>query len=190
MPYYYRVSGSWEEKKSLFEGLHADVVRILRQAGWSRHLAEDAAQDACAAVLTRRDLVSSLSDIELRKYITKCAFNAARDELRRKGRASTREQQWSFSQYGSDPVGPQFDVERCLAAWHRINTLPHALAVAFVRCDLLGFSLHETASHLGVPAGTVSTWLRRARELLLVEPGPEKAPRRSTITGKKMHEGK
>lgn len=50
-----------------------------------------------------------------------------------------------------------------------LNKLPDDLRIAFVLYELEGLSCPEIAEHLGIPVGTASSRLRRAREMFQTE---------------------
>jgi RNA polymerase sigma factor (sigma-70 family) len=125
--------------------------------------AEDAFQ-ATFLVLVRK--AGGLSDPNrLGAWLHGVACRTAREARRQRARRASREKQVEQlpeppapAEGGRDDWLPLLDEE--------VNRLPEKYRVAVVLCELEGHSRGEAAQQLGLPEGTLSSRLARARDLL------------------------
>ncbi len=116
--------------------------------------AEDLAQEAFARLATAWPLPETHG---VRRWLATVGVRLAIDERRRRRRwgfFSVREQDASWAMT-TDPD-----------LWHALGDLDARTRAALVLTVLDGFSQEEAASLLGVPRGTLSSWLSRARDRL------------------------
>lgn len=137
--------------------------------------AEDAVQDALLSAY--QHLQEFRGESQMSTWLTAIVSNCARMQLRRRrpGRVSLEqqtsdEQEYSMLERLAD-TRPTPE-EECLEAElkTRLTTfagqLPPVLRRTFQLRELKGLSIHETATTLGVPTGTVKAQLSRARKKL------------------------
>lgn len=147
LPVLYRTARAWT-------GTHED--------------AEDLVQDVCAHVLARERLVTG-DDLH---YLVRALHN----ELTSRRRAASRRPQTvelvdeldgSGRGGGDDPEAAAENAEVFAA----IAALPDEFRDALVAVDVAGLSYQEAAALLGVPEGTLTSRLYRARDRLAVRLG-------------------
>jgi RNA polymerase sigma-70 factor (ECF subfamily) len=144
------------ELLAVYPALTRRLAIVLRDATE----AEDVAQAAFARALERR---RSFSGGDVRAWFYTIGLRLAFNELRRRRGAPSRpvadEPSWAMS---SDP-----DLWIALAELE-----PHHCA-ALLLSTLEGYTHSEIGRILGVPAGTVSSWLSRTKERLRVALGDD-----------------
>jgi RNA polymerase sigma-70 factor (ECF subfamily) len=148
----------------LFEQ-HVDFVwRSLRRLGVAAAAVDDAAQEVFV-VASRR-----LAAIELgkeRAFLFGTALRVASDARRAARRRHERDHDPEAELVAPTP-GPDELVERRRARElvdEIVSGLPEDARPVFVLFELEGMTMAEIASFLDLPAGTVASRLRRAREL-------------------------
>lgn len=153
-----RRHGAADDVAQLYASSYPRLVGVLALAAGSQAEAEEVVQEAFVRLLRQWPTVSRFDDPEA--WTRKVAFRLLSNRLR-KIRNGTR----AMLRHGpatdvpapsSDPV----DVTRALAV------LPLAQRQVVVLHHLLDMDLHEIASVLGVPVGTVKSRLHRARASL------------------------
>jgi RNA polymerase sigma-70 factor, ECF subfamily len=156
--------GTNDDATTRFVRDHFDFVwRVLRRLGLSPADAEDAAQRVMLAATAR------LSDIEAgreRAFLFRTAsFIASRDRRGRRRRPEDSAADLDdMGHTGADPetlLVARRARERLDAVLER---MPADLRAAFVLFEIEGMTKDEIAHALGIPAGTVASRLRRARE--------------------------
>ncbi len=115
----------------------------------------DHVQEAFVRAWTRWDRVSGLDDPE--GWVRRVAYNHAVSGWRRIRRTLLRGQ--------PDPSVPYFDSEQ-LDLFAALAQLSSREREAIVLHHLVGDSVDEIAARLGVPGGTVKSWLSRGRAKL------------------------
>jgi RNA polymerase sigma-70 factor, ECF subfamily len=144
---------------------HYDVVwRFLRRMGVPEASAEDAVQQVLLVFARRLDDVER--DAE-RSFLLGTALRVAADF--RKQHARLREVMDERALGAEASSAPDADEELDRRRARRIlddilARLPDDLRTVFVMCDLEELTMSEAAEALRVPAGTVASRLRRARE--------------------------
>jgi len=154
-----------EERLRSAVDAHYDVVwRFLRRMGVGEALAEDAVQQVLLVFARKLDSVEPEAE---RSFLLGTALRVAADF--RKQHARLREVSDESLLSGEPSLAPDADVELDRRRARRVldeilEKLPGELRVVFVMCDLEELTMSEVAQGLGIPAGTVASRLRRARE--------------------------
>jgi RNA polymerase sigma-70 factor (ECF subfamily) len=143
------------------------LYRTARAWTGSRDEAEDLVQDMCAHVLARTRLVSG-DDLH---YLVRALHNQL---TTRRRAASRRPQTVDEATDGSGGSGndPAAAVEHA-EVFSAIAELPGEFRDALVAVDVAGLSYQEAARLLGLPEGTVTSRLYRARDRLARRLGEE-----------------
>ena len=144
---------------SVVDRLYTIARLILRDAD----LAEDAVQDAL--IRCWRDLPNLRDDSRFDSWIRRLLMNAITDEFRRAGRRRTAISLLNHEAPAADPADDVATREQLARGFRRL-TLDHR-KVLVLRL-YLGLSLEETASTLGIPAGTAKSRLHYAIEAMRV----------------------
>jgi RNA polymerase sigma-70 factor (ECF subfamily) len=135
-----------------------------------RDVAEDAVQEASERAMRRRHRADALRGPAA--WITVVALNVARRRFRRAATARRAIERL--------PVrSPEADTTDAIALRSTLAALPRRQREVVVLHNFCGWSVAETARHLGVHDGTVKTSLSRARTALAIvlsEPEPETEP--------------
>ncbi len=143
---------------------YAFLWRSLRRLGVLEADADDAAQRVLQVVARR------LGDIEPRaekSFMFQTALRVAADLRRAKGRARTVADEDTLERAISDRPTPEEVLNRKQARAELdiiLDQLALDLRAVFVLFELEELSTNEIAGLLGIPAGTVSSRLHRARE--------------------------
>jgi RNA polymerase sigma factor (sigma-70 family) len=139
------------------------VLSVCRRMLASSHDCEDAFQ-ATFLVLARR--AASIGRREqLANWLYGVAVRTAREVRRRNARF--RDAECAATErlpLESQPAETRVDLLDCLD--EELGRLPSRYRSAILACEIEGKSRHEAALQLGVPEGTLSTHLARARKLL------------------------
>jgi RNA polymerase sigma-70 factor (ECF subfamily) len=143
--------GSREAAGVLFDRCWPVAWRAAYTVIGDRSLAEDAAQEAVAAVF--RGLRRFDATRPLEPWVRKIAVNTAIDLLRREGRA--RRPEW-VAEHGSD-AGEDTGVGEAVAE------LPEDKRLVVVLHYWLDYTVAQIAEALDLPIGTVAARLSRAR---------------------------
>jgi RNA polymerase sigma-70 factor (ECF subfamily) len=146
----------------------AFVWRVARRFGLGVEDAEDAAQ---RVMLIAAERVSELTPGKERAFLFRVAMRVASNisRSRRRRREDIRENIEADTlefELDEEPDPEQLlEQRRYRERLDRIlSTMPEDLRTAFISFEIEGLSLLEIASALGIPQGTVSSRLRRARE--------------------------
>jgi RNA polymerase sigma-70 factor (ECF subfamily) len=132
-----------------YAGLVARLTMVLRDASE----AEDVAQEAWLRAYRAR---ASFDGRNPRGWLHTIGVRLALNELRRRRRAVAR--------LGSPTVTDDPTKDQDL--WIALGRLNARQRAALLLHYADGYTLEETAKILGVPAGTVSSWVSRARQRL------------------------
>jgi len=159
------VPSNTEAVRSFVRDEYGKVVGAVSMAVGSRHLAEDAVQDALVKVL--RD---DHHPDRMAAWVTVVAINEARRVLRRRSAESRAIDRTVLP----PPTDPFHEVEIGGALREKVSALPERQRDAVLLHYFLDMSVVETAEALGVGAGTVKTHLHRARAALAEVIGEEK----------------
>ena len=155
--------------------------------------AEDAVQDALLSAYKNLDEFRGQS--QLSTWLTSIVRNCARMQLRRRRRLHlsldepiSKDKEYSVSERLADnranPEDECQENERKSRLRQLAAELSPALRRTFQLHELQGLSIHETASFLEVPVGTVKAQLSRARAKLTRSMRRSFARRRGTIAAK------
>ncbi|MCA9668875.1 MAG: RNA polymerase sigma factor [Myxococcales bacterium] len=155
---------AWRE---LFSKRAADIYRWAVLLGLDPSEAEDAAQDVLVTAARRIDRCEAEAALTswLYQITRRIVANRRRGSWLRRwlpGREVTDADALSepaFEHDGSAAgIAFELDTRRCL------QRMPDELAELLVMVEIVGLTRDEAASVLGLPAGTVASRLRRARE--------------------------
>jgi len=143
-----------------------DVVwRFLRRLGVPEAAAEDAVQQVLLVFAKKLDTVEPLAE---RSFLLATALRVAADY--RKQASRRREVSDDLALGGEPSLAPDAEAELDRRRARRVlddilARLPTELCHVFVMCDLEELTMSEAAHALGIPAGTVASRLRKAREM-------------------------
>jgi RNA polymerase sigma factor (sigma-70 family) len=140
------------------------VLGVCRRVSGDAHLADDAFQ-AAFLVLARR-----AADVRpreaVRGWLYGVAVRTAREARAVSARRRTREVPVPTLPDRPASVRPPADPDALAALDEEVAALPEHLRAAVVLCELDGASRKDAAARLGVPEGTLSSRLAKARKLL------------------------
>ncbi|MBX3222660.1 MAG: RNA polymerase sigma factor [Labilithrix sp.] len=160
--------GADDRLRALASQHFADVWRFLRHLGVPQSLLDDAAQDVFLVAARRRD------EIELgreRSFLFGTAFKVAQAARRKAWRDAPREPAESDASVQRDPAPtPEQhldDKEACTLALRLLDELDEGQREVFVLYEIEGLTMQRIAELTELPAGTVASRLRRAREEFL-----------------------
>jgi RNA polymerase sigma-70 factor (ECF subfamily) len=139
------------------------VWRSLRRFGVPAAEVDDAAQQVFLTLSTRlADVPTNKERSFLLGACLRVAANARRREAHRPDRPNDE-----LTERADDAPGPEeaLDLKQRRAELERaLDALPLDQRTVFVLFELEGFSLPEIAESLGIPLGTATSRLRRARD--------------------------
>jgi len=127
--------------------------------------AEDVTQEAFARASVRWSRVRTYDVPEA--WVRRVALRLATDRFRQ-----ARRRLAALRRVEPEPRVPAVSVE-ALALAEELRALPLSWRKAIVLHHLVGMPVEEAARTLGVPAGTVKTWLARGRRLLAARLGEQ-----------------
>lgn len=127
--------------------------------------AEDAFQATFLALLRGAKSIRETKSIA--PWLHGTATRIAKKSRLANGRRNARERKSARHEAAPVPVGEGVWDQAHLAVHEEIAALPVTLRTAFVLCVLEGDRHHDAAAKLGVPIGTVSARVSRARQKLL-----------------------
>lgn len=146
--------------RELYDASYPRLVGQLTAFTGSREEAEDVVQEAFArAILHSRALLAADNP---EAWLRTVAVNHARSRWRRLRRFAGL-----LPDLVADPLPAEDDATR-LDLFAAIQTLPAAQREAIALHHLAGLPVHEVATTLGVPTGTVKARLARGRAVLAV----------------------
>jgi RNA polymerase sigma-70 factor (ECF subfamily) len=129
--------------------------------------AQEAVQEAFGRLWTGWETLSSYDRPEA--WVRRVAINVAVSRWRRSRRLRPLgDRAWAARE---DDAATRHDVQNALRA------LPVTHRQALLLHHVLGMPVSEVAHEMGVPEGTVKSWLFRGREVLQRSLGAEEAPR-------------
>jgi RNA polymerase sigma-70 factor (ECF subfamily) len=137
------------ELLALYPALAKRLTLVLRDAD----AAQDVAQAAFARALEQR---LRFGGGDLRAWFYTIGLRLAFNELRRRRAVRTR----------ADDAEPRWAMSTDPDLWIALADLEPTHRAALVLSTLEGYTHHEIGRILGVPAGTVSSWLSRTKERL------------------------
>jgi RNA polymerase sigma-70 factor, ECF subfamily len=127
--------------------------------------AEDVTQEAFARASVRWSRVRTYDVPEA--WVRRVALHLAADRFRQ-----ARRRLAALRRVDAEPRVPAVSVE-ALALAEELRALPLTWRKAIVLHYLVGMPVEEAARTLGVPAGTVKTWLARGRRALAARLGEQ-----------------
>lgn len=143
--------------------MHVDFVwRTARRFGLSTAEADDAAQHVFLVASKKLDVIPHGQE---KSFLFGTAMNVARTMVR--SRQRRREDLVEETEATDTQPHPEEMLERARArdAVHNIlESMPDDLRVAFMLFELEEMTMIEVAALLAIPAGTVASRIRRARE--------------------------
>jgi RNA polymerase sigma factor (sigma-70 family) len=142
------------------------VLAVCRRVAGDPHLADDAFQ-AAFLVLARRAAVVKPREA-VRAWLYGVAVRTAREARAVAARRRSREVPVPNVPDRPAPAETPADAGDLRALDEEIARLPDRLRAAVVLCELDGIGRKEAAARLGVPEGTLSSRLAKARKLLAV----------------------
>jgi RNA polymerase sigma-70 factor (ECF subfamily) len=146
--------------------LAPDVWRVLRRCGVSETDVDDAQQMVFIQMHKKWTQLGALDSRALRSYMLCVASGTAKEFGRGRARRFRNE---DALQAEPEPVvtTPQDSLERkeaCVLVDRILGAMDEERREVFVLYELQELSGREIAAHLGIPAGTVASRLRAARE--------------------------
>jgi RNA polymerase sigma-70 factor (ECF subfamily) len=143
----------------------------------SREQAEDLVQETCARVLAKPRLVRRPDDVG---YLLAVLRNTFFDEFRQsRSRIDAQPLTDEVSEI-ADPKTPQPEAAlESKAVYEAVARLPEAFRDACVAVDIMDLSYKQAARVLGVPEGTLTSRLFRARRALVAELSQDEAATRN-----------
>ena len=141
------------------------VLAICRRMTRDYHLADDTFQAAFLVLARRAEDIKPRTALRAWLYgvAVRCALEARSMTSRRRSREAL------VANVPDIPVKDKqhFAAEDIEALDHEISRLPIHLREVVIACELDGFSRREAARRFGIPEGTVSSRLAKARKLLV-----------------------
>jgi RNA polymerase sigma factor (sigma-70 family) len=140
------------------------VLGVCRRVAGDAHLADDAFQ-AAFLVLARRAAVVKPREA-VRAWLYGVAVRTAREARAMSARRRSREVPVTHVPDRPAPVEAPTDPDAIRALDEEIARLPDHLRTAVVLCELDGLGRKDVAARLGIPEGTLSSRLAKARKVL------------------------
>jgi RNA polymerase sigma-70 factor (ECF subfamily) len=149
--------------RAAVEEHYSVVYRFLRRMGVPEAGAEDAVQQVLVVLARRLDGVDAGAE---RSFLLGTALRVASDVRKHEARLREVDDAPLEDQASADAdADAELDRRRARRVLDGIlGELPDDLRSVFVMCDIEELTMSEVAASLGVPAGTVASRLRRARE--------------------------
>jgi RNA polymerase sigma-70 factor (ECF subfamily) len=150
--------------RALFEAHYASIWRLLRRLGVRLAHLDDAAQEVFWVAARR------LADIEAGRehaFLYGVALRVAAGEARRQAAASPLASLEQLPVLADERASPEAELaEREARALLDValNRMPVELRTVFVLFEIEGLEVRQIAEIEGIPGGTASSRLRRARE--------------------------
>lgn len=152
------------ELRDLFERHHARICRLLRRFGVQAAQIDDAAQEVFWVAARR---LGEIQPGRESSFLYGVALRVASSDVRRQKADPATADLTSLS-LAVDPLPSpedQLDRQKARALLDlALDRLPHELRTVLVLFELEGVELREIAALEGLPLGTASSRLRRARE--------------------------
>lgn len=150
--------------RTLFEQHYPSVWRLLRRLGVAPALLDDATQEVFWVTARRLESITVGSE---QAFLYGVALRVARNERRRSVRTLALCSVDEIPALVDGGPSPHERLELCRARElldEALEQMTPKLRVAFVLFELEGLELRQIAELEGLPRGTVSSRLRRARE--------------------------
>jgi RNA polymerase sigma-70 factor, ECF subfamily len=150
------------------------LYRAARAWTGSREEAEDLVQETCARVLSRPRLIRGEGELA---YLLRALRNTLVSQRRAEGRRPTPAPLIEESGIGARSADDPAEAAEIREVHDAIAELPEEFRDALVAVDVAGLSYREAADSLGVPEGTLTSRLFRARDRLAQRLGDEASAR-------------
>jgi RNA polymerase sigma-70 factor (ECF subfamily) len=156
-----------EREARLAELLRAhfrSVWRALRRLGVPEHAVDDAAQEVFIVAAKK---LSTITPAYERRFLYGVALRVAANARRARAARPERAETVELEETASAAPSPEALLDRKRARElldATLEAMPDDLRTAFVLFELEGCSAPEVAALLGIPIGTATSRLRRARE--------------------------
>lgn len=137
------------------------VLGVCRRVLRDSHAADDAFQATFIVLAKKADVVRPPD--RLAPWLHGVAYRTA---IKARGRAFRRQQVETLYATQSAPAPRHEDSELLLVIDEHVNALPEKYRTPLVLCGIQGLNKTEAAERLGLPEGTVSSRLARARDML------------------------
>jgi RNA polymerase sigma-70 factor (ECF subfamily) len=151
--------------RAVAEAQYEFLWRSLRRLGVAASDVEDAAQQALIVLMRRIDSIQPGSEPA---FLFGTAMRLAQESRKRYATARARADRANVEPVHEPQADPEqlLDQQRARQALDRVlDDLPMELRAVFVLADLEEMTMARVAEVLAIPAGTVASRLRRAREL-------------------------
>jgi RNA polymerase sigma-70 factor, ECF subfamily len=137
------------------------LYRAARAWCGSREEAEDLVQETCARVLARPRLLRGEDELG---YLLRAMRNTLISQRRAASRRPKTTPLVDEPAVGARPSDDPAEAMESRQVYAAIHELPEEFRDALVAVDIVGLSFREAARVLGVPEGTVTSRLFRARD--------------------------
>jgi len=151
--------------RALFDEHYVSIWRLLRRLGVPPAQVDDAAQEVFCVAARRLDSIRPGSE---HAFLYGVAIRVASTEARRRKRVAHASEEDGLARLwdGSPSPEEQAQEQQMRALLDLVlDRLPTELRTVFVLCELDGLEVRTAADLEGIPLGTASSRLRRAREL-------------------------
>jgi RNA polymerase sigma-70 factor (ECF subfamily) len=150
-----------ERLSGLVERHFSDVWRFLRRLGVREDGVDDAAQDVFLVAARRIEEIRPGSE---KSFLFGTALRTARTHRRRQAREIPDENVDPGLDMSPGPDERFDEQQKCRLAHELLDALDDDLRQVFVLYEIEGFTMQRIAELTEVPAGTVASRLRRARD--------------------------
>jgi RNA polymerase sigma-70 factor (ECF subfamily) len=148
--------------RRIFEDSHAQAWRVLKRLGVPAERLDDAVQQVFLITAERLDDIVPGRE---RAFVYGVALHHARNVRRRAWREVLGSEPDHCATMGPSPEA-LVDQRECAAICHEVlQGMDPPLREVFVLFEIEGLKMHEIAGVVGIPAGTVASRLRRARQV-------------------------
>lgn len=156
--------------KALYDGTSSLLFSVLMRFLQDRALAEDVLQESFMKIWEKASSYSPEKSAPM-TWMSTIARNAARDKLRAmKVRHYQEESSEPLEVLCSDDASPekQMMVEKDMAA---VNQALQKMSDSQRKCMIMscyqGYTHSEVAAKMGMPLGTIKSWVRRGKDQML-----------------------
>jgi RNA polymerase sigma-70 factor (ECF subfamily) len=154
---------------ALYLGTRDHLAAQIHALTGDRVEARDLVQEAFVRCWDRWERVSGYDDPEA--WVRRVAYNLAKSGWRRKRRARRLT---AIATPGTGPGADPSDPAETADLLAALRSLPEHQRTAVVLHYLGDRSVDEVAAEMGVPSGTVKSWLSRGRDRLAAEIDPDR----------------
>ena len=150
--------------RTLFDGHYGSIWRLLRRLGVRTAQLDDAAQEVFWVAARRLGHIVPGSEAA---FLYGVALRVAASEVRRQASSAPLAALDDVAPLGDGRPSPDEQLEQSRARAlldDALDRLPHELRAVLVLVEIEGLEVREVAAIEGIPLGTASSRLRRARE--------------------------